>query len=248
MNNPESELKESLTGQPFVVSENERRLADTCRIAEGYAEATGGIAVVSDFVGNRSYIYAGSFGKSLGLAGKSVGDSFLEEEVFANVNEEDLLGRHVLELRFLSFIKTIDAGSRTDFYQRCILRFSGKRINPVAVLHTTRYFHCQIDGTPTLGICTYLPVGEVASDNQEAIVRLSTGETIENTDFCKNLLTGRQVEILRMLSKGVSSKEIANELNISTHTVNRHRQDLYLKLNAKNTSEAVRIGLKLHLI
>ena len=248
MNNPESELKQSLTGQQFVVSDNERRLADTCRIAEGYAEVTGGIAVVSDFVENKSYVYAGSFGKTLGLAEKSVGNSFLEKEVFANVNEEDLLGRHILELRFLSFIKTMDAESRTDFYQRCILRFSGLRGKRVAVMHTTRYVHCQIDGTPTLGICTYLPVGDVVSDNQEAIVRLSTGETIVNTDFCKNLLTGRQVEILHMLSKGVSSKEIANVLNISTHTVNRHRQDIYLKLNAKNTSEAVRIGLKLHLI
>ena len=248
MNNPESELKESLTGQQFVATDNERRLADTYRIAEGYAEATGGIAVVSDFMENKRCVYAGRFGKSLGLAEKSVGDSFLEREVFANVNEEDLLGRHVLELRFLNFIKTIEPESRTDYYQRCILRFSGKRGNPVAVLHTTRYIHCQIDGTPTLGICTYLPVGDVASDNQEAIVRLSTGETIDNADFSKNLLTGRQIEILRMLSKGVSSKEIANELNISTHTVNRHRQDLYLKLNAKNTSEAVRIGIKLHLI
>ena len=248
MNNPESELRESLTGQPFVVSGNESRLDDACRIAEGYAEATGGIAVVSDFVENRSYVYAGSFGKSLGLAGKSVGDSFLEEEVFANVSEEDLLGRHILELRFLSFIKTMDAESRTDFYQRCILRFSGLRGKRVAAMHTTRYLHCQIDGTPTLGLCTYLPVGDIASDNQEAIVRMSTGEAIEDTDFSRNLLTGRQIEILQLLSKGVSSKEIANHLNISTHTVNRHRQDLYLKLNAKNTSEAVRIGLKLHLI
>ena len=248
MNNPESELKQSLTGQQFVVSDNERRLVDSCKIAEGYAEATGGIAVVSDFVENKSYIYAGNFGKSLGLIKSSVGDSFLEKEVFANVNDEDLLGRHILELRFLNFIKTMDPESRTDFYQRCILRLTGPRDNRVAVLHTTRYLHCQEDGTPTLGICTYLPVGEVAPGNQEAIVRLSTGETVENTDFSKNLLTGRQTEILRMLSKGVSSKEIANVLNISTHTVNRHRQDLYLKLNAKNTSEAVRIGLKLHLI
>lgn len=248
MNTPESELEGRLTGQSFSGSTNEKDLKEACKMAEGYANATGGIAVISDYVENMSYIYAGKFGNSLGLPKKSVGNSFLEKEVFDNVNEEDLLERHILELRFLSFIKNIEVESHTDYYQRCLLRFCSINDKSIPVMHSHRYLYCQADGTPTLGICTYLPIGNSTAERQNAIVRLSTGELIDNDDFGKNLLTKRQVQILELLAKGIGSKEIADMLNISTHTVNRHRQDIYLNLNAKNTSEAVRIGLKLHLI
>lgn len=248
MDSPESELTGLLTRQRFFNSANVKHLQEARRMAEGYADATGGIAVISDFVDDKCYVYAGRFGKSLGLPEKSASDSFLEKEVFDNVDEDDLLERHVLELKFLSFIKTIDVEDRTDYYQRCLLRFIGSDGKRIPVMHIHRYLYCQPDGAPTIGLCTYLPIGSSTSDFQTAIVQLSTGRLIDNKDFSKNILTKRQNQILGLLAKGVSSKEIANQLNISTYTVTRHRQDIYFKLNAKNTSEAVRIGLRMHII
>lgn len=52
-------------------------------------------------------------------------------------------------------------------------------------------------------------------------------------------ITTREKEILELLSKGLSSKEIARALVISFHTVESHRKNLRLKFEAKNSSELI---------
>lgn len=47
-------------------------------------------------------------------------------------------------------------------------------------------------------------------------------------------ITSSQKEVLLLLCKQYSSKEIADELNITINTVHRHRQDLMLKTGSKN--------------
>ena len=55
-------------------------------------------------------------------------------------------------------------------------------------------------------------------------------------------LTNREIEILRLIQKGLLSKEIADKLCISIHTVNIHRQNLLRKLGVQNSIEAIRLG------
>ena len=52
----------------------------------------------------------------------------------------------------------------------------------------------------------------------------------------------REIEILRLIQKGLLSKEIADKLCISIHTVNIHRQNLLRKLGVQNSIEAIRLG------
>jgi DNA-binding CsgD family transcriptional regulator len=52
-------------------------------------------------------------------------------------------------------------------------------------------------------------------------------------------LTKREMEILRLVKKGLLSKEISDRLSISVHTVNTHRQRVLEKLGASNSMEAV---------
>ena len=53
-------------------------------------------------------------------------------------------------------------------------------------------------------------------------------------------LTAREVEVLRSLAKGHSTKAIANELNISSATVNNHIKHILTKLDAHTRLEAIR--------
>ena len=46
-------------------------------------------------------------------------------------------------------------------------------------------------------------------------------------------LTGREMEILRLIQRGFLSKEIADKLCISIHTVHIHRQNLLRKLGVQ---------------
>lgn len=50
-----------------------------------------------------------------------------------------------------------------------------------------------------------------------------------------NNLSDREMQIVRALKEGMSSKEIASELNISLKTVEVHRHNILKKLKLKNT-------------
>jgi len=58
------------------------------------------------------------------------------------------------------------------------------------------------------------------------------------------VLTKREVEILLLICKGFSNSEIAEKLFISKRTVDKHRENLLLKTEAKNTAGLVVFAIK----
>ena len=54
-----------------------------------------------------------------------------------------------------------------------------------------------------------------------------------------NLLSQREIEIIDLIKQGQSSKEIAQQLNITLKTVEVHRHNILKKLNLKNTAALV---------
>ena len=54
-------------------------------------------------------------------------------------------------------------------------------------------------------------------------------------------LTKREKEILKLIVKGVKSKEVADSLHISVHTVSTHRANIMEKLNVKSMAELVQL-------
>jgi DNA-binding NarL/FixJ family response regulator len=63
------------------------------------------------------------------------------------------------------------------------------------------------------------------------------------------LLTPRQIEILELIKLGLTDKEIADKLNITTNAVsNRISHGVLSRLGALNRAHAVYIGLKKNLI
>jgi DNA-binding NarL/FixJ family response regulator len=63
------------------------------------------------------------------------------------------------------------------------------------------------------------------------------------TDTASNL-TSRQREVLQLLAEGHSAKEIAVILNISTRTVEYHKQQMMVDLGIKTSAELVRYAVK----
>jgi DNA-binding CsgD family transcriptional regulator len=58
-------------------------------------------------------------------------------------------------------------------------------------------------------------------------------------------LTPREREVLQLISRGRTNKQIASDLNISLHTVDSHRKHLLAKFDVNNTAALVRISLEL---
>lgn len=65
---------------------------------------------------------------------------------------------------------------------------------------------------------------------------------VSNTPASKSqddILTPREMEVLKALSQGNSYQEIADILFISHETVKKHLKNIYRKLNVKNKIQAI---------
>jgi DNA-binding NarL/FixJ family response regulator len=59
-----------------------------------------------------------------------------------------------------------------------------------------------------------------------------------------SVLSGREREVLHLIAEGLSAKEIASQLAISTKTVEAHRTSLMRKLGVRKATELVRYALR----
>ena len=58
--------------------------------------------------------------------------------------------------------------------------------------------------------------------------------------MARNLeLTNRELEVLKLLASGLNSKEISEQLFISTNTVEYHRKQLLRKTESRNVAELI---------
>ncbi len=58
------------------------------------------------------------------------------------------------------------------------------------------------------------------------------------------ILTTTEIEIVRMIANGLTTKEIAAKRNISNHTVSTHRKNIFKKIGVTNASELIIHAIK----
>jgi transcriptional regulator EpsA len=73
------------------------------------------------------------------------------------------------------------------------------------------------------------------------------GEGPARASPVRDILTSREIEILKWVEKGKSNNEIAQILGISHLTVKNHVQKILRKLNVQNRAQAVAKGISLNL-
>lgn len=106
----------------------------------------------------------------------------------------------------------------------------------------------------------YLLKSSESSQVIDAIRRIAAGEAILPPDLVARvldeltnptptpeILTGRELDIIKLVARGLGNKEIAGTLHISQNTVKTHMRHVLEKLNLSNRAEAaayaVRAGL-----
>jgi len=72
---------------------------------------------------------------------------------------------------------------------------------------------------------------------------LELGETRTAPEENSNL-TISEVEIVRLIAGGMTTKEIAEKKYISFHTVNTHRKNIFRKLSVSNASELIMYAIR----
>lgn len=66
----------------------------------------------------------------------------------------------------------------------------------------------------------------------------------KNTNEDQKHLTSSEIEIVRHIANGLTTKEIAAKRNISYHTVNTHRKNIFRKVEVTNASELIIHAIK----
>ncbi len=96
------------------------------------------------------------------------------------------------------------------------------------------------------------PLDEIHDCLADAVARrqyicpriLSLIESQERQDTERSPLTATEREILKSMSLGHSTKEIAAERFLSVYTVMTHRKNIFRKLRVNNAQEAIRYALR----
>lgn len=63
----------------------------------------------------------------------------------------------------------------------------------------------------------------------------------------KNLLTDREKDVLLLVTRGYTNKEIAQELFLTEFTIKSHLLNIFKKLNVKNRTKATLVAMQMDL-
>lgn len=168
--------------------------------------------------------------KTLNLKSKVISDfytSFLDKD-------------EVLNYKNLFSYRMRDASGniKTMLYQAFPLSVSESGTPEHVFCINTDVSHLQVSSTKAVSFIhmtggkSYLNID--ISDGKFEATSIDKG----NTDF-SSLLTEREKQIVKRLSRGLNAEQIATELNLSPHTIKTHRRNVLQKSGCTNTTELV---------
>jgi len=247
MENIRDLLNLNLLSQSFTENKHDTFSVEKAReIAKIYTGIEGGISVLSDMKSKKSYVRYGASANKLGLAEKEVTiESIWEDELLNLLHPEDLKKKYRLELHFFRLLKAMDIQERTGFEAISKLRARGAEGKEEVLKHRIIYIGSLENGDIWLALCLYnILIAHPGFDAPDAVIlNTITGNIINHTQGQDaEVLSEREQQIIRLIKSGNRSKDIATKLSISIHTVNRHRQNIFEKLNATNAMEACKIA------
>ena len=110
-------------------------------------------------------------------------------------------------------------------------------------------------GSPYEGACTRLDLARVLEGQglaREAVHERRRGEQslsdLRTRPLDASPLTRRECDVLALIAQGLTDREIAERLTLSTHTVHRHVANVLRKLRVGSRAAAVSRGMELSLI
>lgn len=121
----------------------------------------------------------------------------------------------------------------------------------------------KVDHALQVGACGYLYKQSVLTELFVAIEQVMSGKLYFSPEISANIindyrqtlfepnrslfqtaLSAREVQLLRLISNGARSKEIAAELNLSPNSIETYRSRLMKKLSCASTAELVRYAIR----
>lgn len=129
---------------------------------------------------------------------------------------------------------------------------------PTVIILTTFDRDAEILGAIEAGAAGYILKDASPDTIVDAINRAQSGELVLTPDVASRVLkgirnplprlTGREIEVLRLLSTGATNKEIARTLFVTEATVKSHISHIFTKLEVDSRSKAIHLAHQTGLI
>lgn len=164
----------------------------------------------------------------------------------SRIHPDDRAQLLTLQIKLSQFIYNLPPEQRNDYSNIYSFRILNAKQQYIRVVSKHQVLEQTVNGKAWLVIGNI----DISPDQEESetvdctVLNLKNGAIFSPSLslHVPNPLTKRETEILHLIQKGLLSKEIANKLCVSIHTVNIHRQNLLRKLGVQNSIEAIRIG------
>ena len=89
---------------------------------------------------------------------------------------------------------------------------------------------------------------ELGNFVQRLVVNSRTHQKKIGESVVNSVLTEREADVIKLVARGQSNKEIAREMNISAETVKTHLKNMFEKLGVQQRSQAVLMARSLGLL
>lgn len=169
-------------------------------------------------------------------------------EAFLNMTDETEQAIVLMDIE-LSGINGIETT------EKCLQQHPDWKIIALSMYGNENYYSGMIDA----GASGFLLKNSKLEDVKKAISEVAEGNNyfspeilsgiIQNINKKKNGpknsdLTEREIEVLFNICKGLSNQEIAEALNVSKRTIDKHRENILLKTQSSNTAQMVVYAIK----
>ncbi len=172
--------------------------------------------------------------------GKSAVDQFLEvkpDVVLMDINMPILNGLEALER-----IKALDSSAKVVMLT---IHQDREYLLKALELGALGYILKDADSKVLIEAVRSVNSGQTYIQPSMARELVNEYKRIKNgSDDPQSLLTDREIEVLRLLSKGMLNKEIASALFISEKTVKNHISSIFRKLDVQDRTQAAVYAIK----
>jgi DNA-binding CsgD family transcriptional regulator len=197
---------------------------------------------------------------SIGVSKKMFLDGGIDFTI-SNYHKDDLrmYNKEIFPDR-LSFLNNIPPAEHAQYVFSYNFRFKNKRGGYRSILQRNAFIRSDNNGKPLLSLGMAINMDHYKNPNTsiQLIEKISGHdnygevETMFKKTYFLNeedtLLTRRETELLKYLADGLSSKQIADKLFLSEHTVIAHRKNMMAKTNSGNVTEMISWALRNEII
>ncbi len=236
-----------------VTADDYKRIKPVIRLLERVSEVENSTMTVFDMHRKRYLLKSTRFKETLGYANPEVLENDDMELFHKIVHPDDLSFVLETENRVHSFFNQLPVAEKKDYKLVYDFRVRNAAGIYMRFIHQFAVLEQDKQGKSWLALIITDLISEKAQSTplQRRMINMRTGKLhlFNDDDFRSHkLLTNRETEVLKLISQGYDSQNIAAKLFISVNTVNNHRQRILHKIKTENTTQALLYAKKAGII